>query len=1562
MNKCKVLALTLLSAMLVSGVATAKIEKLEVYRGGQDRWGFYYHDKDITPPSPTTSCASYGGTYIKPVNKTCSIVKIDNRNCYYNCYCPATYSLTCTYPQMGTDAGCNGKYIACECASEYSLSCIGVGEVGTDEGCDGKYKACKCGDDYKYTAENCNGTSQVGGSPCHEIYYPECNSTQSGDDEDPIGLVLCNQFTDFKGSLFDGEIISTSIKSSGSESKNYAIYKDIMGYHPSHAVDKSDAVFGAGHWYLPSVGEALEILGYDWRKLTDEMKDNIRTEEEKIEYNKKFFYRVDQALSENSRAPMDYPNLFGLMGDYGEELKQEHLYKLLETQTQLLDMGMGVFDIQEAFEGPGIWTSNPAGEKYAYAVSKDEGIVLAERKEEAHFMPVIMLSIATDTPPEIGEVLTKDKEHGEAQNFNINSIVGIIYKVTKVEEGRYRVRAISVDLYGLVSWNKEEEGSFDDVLDVHDNPFLCMSWPKEECGEEFIYDDSNCLKGLGGEFCGGKYTQCEKIKQCYVNDYKEFTGPAFDGYGNTQLMHNNSAEAAKVIEDFYPYWLVLDDDERFGKGKWYLPSLGEDFALHKCDVEAAARFFSGEEIIDETLLDQYYTSYCRPAAEEYNDFYDNVWRPLCETLGGEYCGEETDYYWLSQELDATQAIAHRTVGDHLYINKKDETLNALPVVMVEGDYNGAEYGDLLLADGSYGKRDEVDEGQAVGVIFWVAPDGSRVRAASAVMTVGNDEAWVLQQPWQSGPEDIEAMPNNPFYCADGSVCTIVNDYVNLTGPLFDGKGNTRLMLVTGDDTVKNAATEVSHFYPGDLVDSADEKFGEGKWYVPSLGEGLAIISCDLAAISGFVADQGSEFYDKYMEGADFNSTLEPYCDLDKYGEFLNTMKDVFENRTGLEWNINRWPSWLSQEYGEDAFVLKISQEPNEIKIDGKDGENSVLPAVMVEGDYNGAEYGDVLLADGTFGKYGEVDDGQAVGVIYWVAPDGSKVRAVHYHTILENGGDMGAFDFLYNEGTMVTWNGKLENIEVMPDYPFGCEGGSGSGSGGGSLPQCSVVWQAAFERFTDYNNTTILNNVDAIEYVANYVPSGVISNDTYFGKGKWYLPPIGEWMYIDGVDFNTAANMDTAVGSGNHIEGVNNALTKLKAKGVDADNIATSAYWSVNPHESMWAWYYNFYSRRAYNNNRVIDTFRIRPFARINALNLLAPCGGINNVVYSNRTCGTADDYNGSKTPIGIMSKSLGDSVIVIALKESTGRWGNHGSFNGLPRNTGGIDNHAGCEGNIGFPTQTCGEEYQYDETNCSAPKQLSGLVCGGKYTKCLEHCTVVYEPAFERFTDYSNTSVVNYVKAINVVASYVPEGVAPDDPNFGEGQWYLPPIGELITIDNYWGSQFSAAGKLSTISPSGGSTNYMNDTVFAQLRDNGVDVDDLSGIVWSSSEFNANRAWYYSFYTHHAINNGKGSTVSVRPVLRVKKDDVENIGQCSHGSIIFADMTCGMISDYDGSRTPVGVIYGGGGNGSSYAIVGLKKIGDYVWSEYSNNVSAITDVPDIDNTAGCYGTPAFAE
>ena len=207
-----------------------------------------------------------------------------------------------------------------------------------------------------------------------------------------------------------------------------------------------------------------------------------------------------------------------------------------------------------------------------------------------------------------------------------------------------------------------------------------------------------------------------------------------------------------------------------------------------------------------------------------------------------------------------------------------------------------------------------------------------------------------------------------------------------------------------------------------------------------------------------------------------------------------------------------------------------------------------------------------------------------------------------------------------------------------------------------------VTCEKACEIFTGLDNTTDavaqLGNKGLAVYAATQFYVG--SKNGAFGQGQWYLPAIGEWMVFYGTDISKSLPvLDFSVGAiGDNMALIKNALNILKNKGVEAEPLS-GYYWSSTSLGSS-----NVATLNASDGRRLskcsyygCSSSRGTSYVRCSLFLTLTTNGtapAIGDVVYLDKTYGAASDYDGSKTPVGIIASVSGNDVKIINLKNLT--------------------------------------------------------------------------------------------------------------------------------------------------------------------------------------------------------------------------------------------------------------------------------------------------------------------
>ena len=172
-----------------------------------------------------------------------------------------------------------------------------------------------------------------------------------------------------------------------------------------------------------------------------------------------------------------------------------------------------------------------------------------------------------------------------------------------------------------------------------------------------------------------------------------------------------------------------------------------------------------------------------------------------------------------------------------------------------------------------------------------------------------------------------------------------------------------------------------------------------------------------------------------------------------------------------------------------------------------------------------------------------------------------------------------------------------------------------------------------------------------------------------FGQGNWYLPSIGEWMDFYGTDTSQmTSGISTSGATGENKKLINNALKTLAGKGVDAEALGTGYYWSSSEFAINLSWVlYGGSGYRTSDDKTSTHSLRCSQLLKniFNPLSLSAgaPAGGaaqaapkVGDVMYVDKTWGSAADYDGSKKAVGVIAAVSADGrdATIINLKDLT--------------------------------------------------------------------------------------------------------------------------------------------------------------------------------------------------------------------------------------------------------------------------------------------------------------------
>ena len=197
-----------------------------------------------------------------------------------------------------------------------------------------------------------------------------------------------------------------------------------------------------------------------------------------------------------------------------------------------------------------------------------------------------------------------------------------------------------------------------------------------------------------------------------------------------------------------------------------------------------------------------------------------------------------------------------------------------------------------------------------------------------------------------------------------------------------------------------------------------------------------------------------------------------------------------------------------------------------------------------------------------------------------------------------------------------------------------------------------------------YNTDMIINQIGddgaAATACKNYTPDASLANDADFGTGNWYLPSIGELADLYGIDYSQISTGPGTTGAtGDNKTKINATLNKLQRKGVDAKELNSGSYWTSSEDSSGYSWRF-IMSNGQRNTSTKGYAYYIRAANLVEIDNSDNVAPKIGDVMYADKTWGSADDYDGSKQVVGIIThiNEDGTSATIVALKDTgTAAW-----------------------------------------------------------------------------------------------------------------------------------------------------------------------------------------------------------------------------------------------------------------------------------------------------------------
>ena len=520
--------------------------------------------------------------------------------------------------------------------------------------------------------------------------------------------------------------------------------------------------------------------------------------------------------------------------------------------------------------------------------------------------------------------------------------------------------------------------------------------------------------------------------------------------------------------------------------------------------------------------------------------------------------------------------------------------------------------------------------------------------------------------------------------------------------------------------------------------------------------------------------------------------------------------------------------------------------------------------------------------------------------------------------------------------------------QARSDCQYGCAVGKDVSGCADLCYECGDAPESMTDTCADIydgksNTTAIISQLGAdalAATAANQYYVGDKNGD--FGQGKWYLPSIGELVDMYGVDPDQiTSGSGTSGATGGYLKEINDALTALYDKGFDTD-ILSDSYWSSSEHSADHAWTLtassaNGSGSRSYALKDYSDHTYVRPFLQVEncfvvqVVQYNAPSPQIGQIVYDDKSWGNVRDYYSwsSSKPVGIIASvnRTDGSVKIVSLKNLTfSTTDSSGNFD--------ADNPYG-----GKYEESVWAPYDKRAANVIGVPNYSSDQLKSMLAKCAANdvensCPFTNAELSAIFDGKSNTQKIVAQLGEKGLVAYATTQFYVGDKNgdFGQGNWYLPAIGELIDMYGTDTSKINAS-----ISDSGAVGNVMAkiNAALTTLKDKGAGAEKLTEHYWSSSEVSAKVVWKISLTTGFRYAETKEAVDYIRPILLLENcfnpsivsSSDENIAPAPKiGDVMYEDKSYGSAENYDANKKAVGIVIAVTTDGS-VKIISLKDL-----------------------------------
>ena len=255
-----------------------------------------------------------------------------------------------------------------------------------------------------------------------------------------------------------------------------------------------------------------------------------------------------------------------------------------------------------------------------------------------------------------------------------------------------------------------------------------------------------------------------------------------------------------------------------------------------------------------------------------------------------------------------------------------------------------------------------------------------------------------------------------------------------------------------------------------------------------------------------------------------------------------------------------------------------------------------------------------------------------------------------------------------NDNTLIAAVGSHTDKAVIKDIGFFASGGRSYGviglvSGIDTQPAGGTA-QRPSALYDGKANTQIIidelqEDASAAQAAKKFMPDKSLENDADFGQGTWYLPAIGELMDMYGTDTSQiTAGWGSASGVvGDNKKAIDNALGELEKYGI-ATKLTNGHYWSSSEYSNRDSWLFHMNNGERNGYNVKVNYVLVRAFNEVQNLDFSAGEPKIGDVMYSDKTWGSAADYdpNSGRIAVGIVADvdNGSGSVKLVNLKDLT--------------------------------------------------------------------------------------------------------------------------------------------------------------------------------------------------------------------------------------------------------------------------------------------------------------------